>query len=178
MARGPNFFPTLKATVSGVARIKAKLAGVASAFLSVAVARQIENYLLKRTKRRFITKTDPRGVPWAPHKPATVERRARFRKSGKYFPTPFGLAHYGVLVETGRLADSIQIIRKGTRSGAYALASGAGFRIGTDHPAARMHQMGSRARNTPARKFLGFSRYDSTLLERMLLRSAKKAGFR
>lgn len=176
MAGASKFAPIIKATVTGDQRLKATLAAVTDGLLTAAMARRIEELLLKRTKRRFITKTNPAGVPWAALKGSTLDRRSRKVRAGGWNPSAFGIAHYGILVFEGRLADSIRIIRSGRAR--FATATGAGFRIGTDHPAAKLHQYGDSARNVPARKFLGVTRRDSSAIERLLLRQAKLLGLR
>jgi len=172
-----NLFVTVASTVRGASRLKRKLQSVAASLVGPAVVLRMEKILVNRTKRRFITKTDPRGVPWAPWKAGTEERRQRELKSGRAVVTAFGAAHSGILVLTGELANSIQVMRAGQNKG-FGLGTGAGFRIGSTSPKARIHQMGLPSRNIPARKFLGITRRDSTAIERMLLRVARATGLR
>ena len=172
-----NFFPRIAVAVQGVSRLKQKLASIPKMLMGPLVVKRIEKVLLNRTKRRFITKTDPRGIPWAPLSQARWERRARERKRQGFKQTPFAIAHNGILVFTGQLADSIKIYRAGNRQG-FAVRTGAGFRIGTEHPSARRHHYGDPKKNLPARKFLGITRRDSTAIERLMLRVAKQAGLR
>lgn len=176
MARGPNFLPTVSLAVAGVSRIKKKIAAV-SGMVTGAVVLRIESLLLRRVKERFITKTDHTGRPWAPLKESTLERRARFMRSGKFQPTAFGIAHHGILVLTGGLADSVKISRPGSVLG-FSTSTGVGFRLGTNHPAARLHQFGNAAKNTPARPFLSMGLRDSFSVERLLLRTARRLGLR
>ena len=168
-----RFLPGLKFAVAGVQRARKQLELIAEEVLAPVVALRIEQRILKNTKERFVHKRSPNGVPWAPLSTAAIERRARLRKSAKYFPTAFGLAHYGILVSTGQLADSIRIFRTGESRGKL-MATGAGFRIGTNHPAARMHQYGTN--KVPARPFLGFTRFDVGYIERLLMNQSKRAG--
>ena len=176
MARGPNFLPTVSLAVAGVSRIKKKIAAV-SGMVTGAVVLRIESLLLKRVKERFITKTDHRGRTWAPLKQSTLERRARFMRSSKFQPTAFGIAHRGILVLTGGLAASVSVNRPGSAL-RFSTSTGVGFRIGTNHPAAALHQFGNSAKNTPARPFLSMGLRDSFSVERLLLRTARRLGLR
>lgn len=176
MARLPNFFPRISLAVTGAKRLSQKIATVNN-LMTAAVVVRIEKVLLNRVRDRFITKTDHRGRPWAPLKPSTLERRARFMRTSKFQPTPFAIAHHGILVLTGQLAASVGINRPGSAL-KFATATGVGFRIGTNHPAARLHQFGDSERNVPARPFLSMGLRDSIAVERVLLRVAHRLGLR
>lgn len=97
--------------------------------------------LTESTKRRFETKTGPDGAPWAPNRPATIERK------GRDWP----------LTGHGTLMDTIHWQLQGHNAVA----------IGSPMEYAAMQQFGgSRAEfpwlwgDIPARPFLGVSEED------------------
>ena len=168
-------FPRISLSVRGDRRLKQKIGAVPKELMGTATVRYIENLLLERTQDRFKTKTDPDGAPWAPWAPSTPKRRAKKLESGEVTPSAFGIAHGGILVLSGSLAESIEIKRTQADRG-FAVGTGGGFRIGSSHPLARIHQQGTR--HIPARPFLGVGTADSILVERHLQRAARRAGLR
>lgn len=157
--------------VTGIRELKAAFAAISETVAGVAMVKQIERILLDRTKRRFVTKTTPRGTPWRRWASGTEERRSRKVASTSRGPTPFAIAHSGILVLTGSLYHSIKVYYGANtrlRTRGFVGQSGMGFTVGTRHPEAGRHQFGDSERNIPARPFLGITRGDANAIERMM----------
>lgn len=159
--------------VTGIEELKSAFAAITETVAGAAMVKQMEKILLDRTKRRFVTKTTPRGTPWRRWASGTVERRRRKLSSGAVGASPFAVAHHGILVLTGSLYHSIRVFHGANtrlRTQGFVGQSGMGFTVGTRHPEAARHQLGDAKRNIPARPFLGITRGDANAIERMMRR--------
>ena len=120
----------------------------------------IGELLLRRTKNRFDTETDPTGKRWTPLKASTLARRRRNGSSSEK-----------ILQDTKAMKDSIKVIRGGV--GTAYTNTGAGIRIGIDDPDiaayARLHQLGKSVKK---RRFLGVGAADVKAVDGLLRRKA------
>lgn len=152
--------------VRGSQRLKRRLDIIRQSAADVVADRDnaIKNLLLRRNLERFDRGVDPDEVAWEPLQNATVRKKARLG-----YPTP-----ERPLFATGFLRKSIGIIRG---NATFAVATGAGFRIGITNPDAgygRFHQQGS---GVPQRRFLGINSKDvkavDALIRRAIIRATK-----
>ena len=117
--------------------------------------RDTGEYMLRATRGRFDSQTDPQGNRWAPLRPATIKAKER-RKYGKKSRTKSGRLiaktkanPTDILLDTFTLRDTI----------AYQ-ADGQGVRVGSPLVKARSLQLGNPDRALPPRPFLGVSAAD------------------
>lgn len=137
----------IEVSVSGLDDLKRRLNTLVNLDVE-GILDEAEAILLNRTRTRFLAETDPDGVAWEPSG-AGLARRA---KGGT-----------GTLFDTGTLFHSIQAYATGPNERA----------IGTDVPYGPKHQYGDG--ELPARVFLGFSKDDLTVMERLVMLRVQKA---
>jgi len=108
-----------------------------------AVLDEASAFLVSRILTRFLSETDPSGVPWIPSK-AGMARRLN--------------GGTGTLFDTGKLFRSIQVYKdsEGSR------------RIGTDVEYGPRLQLGGGPFNLPPRVFLGFSKDDESMVKQIV----------
>lgn len=157
--------------VRNVERLSQRLKTIRAALSVPLLTKEIGNLLLRRTLVRFEDEEDPQGRPWAPLKDSTLARRKR----------EGGRPGKKILQQTEGLKRAIRIIRSTGAEGAIYTNTGALVRIGVeDGPhieKARTHQRGLRARNIPARRFLGVAYKDVAAADALLRRASRRAGF-
>lgn len=158
-------FKSVNITVAGSRTLRERLLAIRDLPKTVAKDPRIEDTLVERTKKRFDTKKAPDGRRWK-----TLSRL--------FFKRVQNQDRTDILVDTGSLRDSIGVTgRRGT-------ATGLGFRIGITNPRlfgrASTHQSGGISALTggrvPARPFIGVSRQDVTIIERLLKSIAREKG--
>lgn len=166
--------------VRGASKLKAVLDTTGGAITALLARDRIQSLLLKRTTDRFKPKggnraqTDPNGIPWAPVKRSTVERR-RYNKN----------KHQG-LVDSQSLVKAIAIVRSRMSGSALQSPTGGGFSIGIKpgSPAnkyARTHQLGGYTGTNhdirvKARRFLGIGAGDVAAVQGLIKRVMAKSG--
>jgi phage gpG-like protein len=136
----------IEISVAGLAALNARLALLLGALNTRDILDESGAVLFNRMRTRFMTQTDPDGVPW-------VVSKASLRRlnGGK------------TLYDTGRLFRSLQLSADGPTSSS----------IGTDVPYAPYLQMGSET--MPARVFLGFGDEDLSVTEALILKRIERA---
>lgn len=159
----------IRARVLGSSLVKAKLDSVRSELPDTLGRQRLGEFLLRRMRARFLQQVDPNGNKWTPLSPKTAIGR-------------------GILYKTGQLYRSIDII-DGNQQGRFAVATGAGFRIGVQSnpyveyyktssrqvdPAiyGRYHQLGI---GVPKRRFIGLSATDRKAIADLVRRELRKA---
>lgn len=151
--------------VRGADRLAARIQTIRATLALPAMTETIGQLLLRRTRERFAREVDPDGRPWEPLAASTLRRKRK----------EFGDTQ--ILVRTGALRDSIDIIR-GDVTGKTFTNTGAGVRIGVDSEEvseyARVHRRGMRSKNLPVREFLGIGRLDVKAVDSLLRRKAKQ----
>ena len=151
--------------VRGVNKLAQRIRTIRERLGVAAMVEEVGALLLRRTQDRYDKEVDPDGRPWVPLAKTTLQRR---RRAG-------GISGKKILVQTGALRASIQLIRGGL-SGAIATNTGAGVRIGV----ADEEQLGKAATHnygrvaTPMRKFLGIGRLDIRAVDSFMRRRANK----
>ncbi len=98
------------------------------------VLRDIGEYLLESTQRRFIDQQAPDGKPWAPLSPDTILKKKRPDR---------------ILVESGNLADLLR----------YQITNNT-LQLGSHLEYAATHQFGRDEANIEARPFLGIAPFE------------------
>lgn len=153
------------ATSQGLPGLKVRFKGINAAITAAFGKGKIEDFLLKRTRGRFLPKgryptaqKSPDGSPWAPLTQATLDRK----KSGG-FPANASRALY----HTGSLAASIRILRKTGKPYSSGTTDSWQFSLGVgkESPAykyAAVHQKGSG--RVPARPFIGVGRGEEKVI--------------
>jgi phage virion morphogenesis protein len=131
---------------------------------------EVGNVMVERIKKRFDTKRGPTGAPWRKLNPMTIRLRKRNKNPRD------------ILVDTGRLRDSIGILGR-KRTGLVA-ATDAGIKVGVvgNVPYAATMQFGGISSLTggpvPARPFIGLNSEDvkaiKKVMERRLQQHLKK----
>lgn len=151
--------------VHGAARLKTRIDTIRRGLGLPLLMPEIQTLLLKRTKDRFAREVDPDGKPWVPLHPATLARKQRL-----------GYGDAQKLVRTGKMRDSIKVIRGGL--GSTFFNTGAGFRIGIqDEEVARYAiEQNKGTEKIPARRFLGLGRLDIKAVDSLLRRKAVGLG--
>lgn len=156
--------------VAGARALRDRLRAIRDMPRTISRDPRISEEIIKRTKDRFRTKKDPDGRRWKAIKKSFGRPPLYGRKSNT--------DRSDILVDRGDLRDSIGL------TGRRGSTTGLGFRIGiTDQRQigkGALHQGGGTSPLTggrvPARPFLGISRQDTTIVERLLLRIAKEQG--
>lgn len=133
-------------------RVKAKLLITRQDVGRGVLQADIADVLLTRTRDRFRRQVDPNDIPWLPLSPKTPNSRG-------------GVTRQGILFITGTLYESIQISDNTMGRLRTGIITGAGFRIGSDLPYARYHNLGI---GVPQREFLGISSADVRMIESRL----------
>jgi phage gpG-like protein len=117
--------------------------------------RDVGEYMLRATRSRFDTQSEPSGKRWVPLSPRTIKAKER-RKYGDKKKTRAGKLiaktkanPTDILLDTFTLRDTINY-----------QADGQGVRIGSPLVKARALQLGYPKRNLPPRPFLGLSAAD------------------
>ena len=153
--------------VGGVRKLAQRIATIRENLAVPPMVTEIGELLLKRTLKRFDDEVDPDGRRWTPLAHETLMRRRRN-------PSARGTK---ILNATGKMRASIKRLL-GDPHGAFAVATGAGFRIGVADPLqadkARVHQNGTP--RVPQRRFLGIGKTDITAVDGLLRRRAAKLG--
>lgn len=155
--------------IIGAEKLKARLRVIRALPKTIANDPRVKETIIQRTVNRFTTQKDPDGRAWR-----------RLKKFGRppLFGRKLNTNRGEVLVDRGDLRDSIGLTgRRGT-------ATGLGFRIGITDPRqigkAILHQQGGVSALTggrvPARPFLGISKQDVTIVERLLKKIGKEQG--
>ncbi len=103
---------------SSATLLKRKLAEIRAGMPFILDKQDVGEGLVERIRKRFRKGVKPDGSPWAPLSP-------------KYKKTKPAVNRGHILINTGHLIDSIQVIR-GRPAGRFASATGAGFRIGIE----------------------------------------------
>jgi len=155
----------ISAKVTGVVDLNSKIGALRAAVISITAGKQVQDLLISRIKKRFITKIGPDGKRWKDNSPTTQRLRRRAGKRANY-----------PLVSSGELRKSIKVIRGRIASGATGLVTNSrfGFRIGSALPYANVQHRGGfsnwpgRARRIPARPFLGIGPQDVTAVEGLM----------
>ena len=149
--------------VRGTERLLARIKLIRETIDPPGLMDDIANLIKKRVLQRFDRQVDPNGVKWRPLEPSTIARKRRGGYGGK-----------AALVRTGKLRDSIKVIRG--QAGSRYTNTGLGFRIGIENPEiakyAAVQNRGSR--HVTARKFLGIGRSDIAAVEALLRRRVKR----
>jgi phage virion morphogenesis protein len=109
--------------------------------------RDIGEYLLRKTRKRFNTQTAPNGAPWEPLAPATIKAKQRRQRTGKPYRT--NANPEAILKDTFTLRDSITY-----------LASNRSLAIGTNIAYGVYHQSEQPRTKIPYRPFLGLDDAD------------------
>lgn len=153
--------------VRGATKIRRRIQRIQAGTQLVLNSGMLENLLLQRIKRRFVQEVDPDGRPWPPLEPATLRRK----KNQK------------ALQRTGDLLGAIRVIR-GSHQGKFAVATGAGVRIGVDDP--RISEYGRYQNNgfyhvraqrrIASRRFLGVGELDRKAVDSLLRRAIIGSG--
>jgi phage gpG-like protein len=147
--------------VSGAERLGRRIRTLRDRFGLAPFKEELGDLLLARTMRRFDAEVDPDGVPWASLARKTQRDRARLGFDGQK------------LVRTGKMRDSIQLIRG---VGGFYTNTGAGLRIGIPNGREAMigwvqnHGYGA----IPARRFLGVGRLDVKAVDSFLRRRGQQ----
>lgn len=163
-------FRNIDIQVGGARQLEERIRAIRDLPKTIGRDDRVKEVLVERTKDRFRTKKDPDGRRWLAIKKSFGRPPLFGRKSNT--------DRSDILVDTRALQDSIGLTG---RSGA---TTGLGFRIGILDSRlqgrARTAQVGGRSPLTggkvPARPFLGVSREDVTIIERLLKRIAKEKG--
>jgi phage gpG-like protein len=149
--------------VRGADKLKRRIETIRQNLDIAGLEESIAVLLIDRTRRRFDREVDPSGVPWKDLEPATLKAKDRLNYGKKK-----------KLVRTGRLRDSIKIVRGGI--GATYTNTGAGIRIGVEDPDvveyAKAHQQGLGA--MPQRRMFGIGELDVKAVGSLLRRKAKQ----
>ncbi|WP_036259193.1 phage virion morphogenesis protein [Meiothermus cerbereus] len=149
--------------VGDVTRLNRALRKLAATRLD-RVAASVGEVLVSSTIQRFNEQKGPDGRPWEPLAAATVAPRKKdFKKSGGLRKQALErMEKRKILIQSGRLRNSITARRDGTR-----------VAVGTNLVYAAIHQFGGlagrgRGVRIPARPYLGISRADEAEIERIL----------
>lgn len=138
---------------SGLDRLQVKLRSLAEGVSDTSTLMpRLGEYLLRSTKERFKTQTDPDGGPWAALAPRTVARK---RKN----PSK-------VLTESGLLRSKLQ----------YQLVGKSAVEVGSNLIYAATHQYGRGG--IPARPFLGLSAADRQEIGAIITDWAAELGYK
>ena len=167
-------------TITGVPKLKAKFRAINLAISGAMGSRLIENFLLARTKARFLpagstdtAQRDPEGRAWPRPKQATIQRKIR----AGYSANPSQ-----ALVASRALVNAIRTIRRNTSLTAIRSSAGGTFVIGVNKssPAyiyGRIQQSGGvtpRGGIVPARRYMGIGKGDVTLITAFLRNAVQK----
>jgi phage gpG-like protein len=132
-----------------LSNVSGKLSNLEPAF------RDVGEYMLRATRGRFDTQSEPSGKPWAPLKPATIKAKERRKSGGRTKPRAGKLVAKTKANPTDILLDTFFL-----RDTLSYSADGSGVRIGSPLVKARSLQLGYPKRNLPPRPFLGLSAAD------------------
>lgn len=148
--------------VRGADKLKIRIATIRKNLNLPAFTEEIATLLVGRTKRRFASELDPNNTKWKRLKASTLRRKRAA-----------GAGDAGVLVRTGKLRDSIGLIRGGFRG--FGVNTGAGFRIGVQDPKvaryAVAHQQGL---GIPVRRIVGVGELDIKAVDTLMRRKARQ----
>ncbi|MBS9780883.1 MAG: phage virion morphogenesis protein [Gammaproteobacteria bacterium] len=117
--------------------------------------------LLRTHRKRFLQEKSPEGYKWKERSAVSEKIRARGKPKPK---------HHSILKHQGRLAQTLRY-----------QASHSGLLLGSDLPYAAIHQFGGKFKmfgkhtvEMPARPFLGVSKTDGQMIERLIVNHLAK----
>lgn len=152
--------------VTGVQQVKRKLQALQGIVPSLLNREQLGDLLVRNMRKRFVDMTDPDGNKWAPSAPSTKNVQT--------------------LMRSRSLIKAIKVFNSAP-GGRYALATGAGFRIGiasirhTYGNAKRVNDTAQYGRyhqqgiGVTQRKFIGLSKADQRAVGDYVRRELRRA---
>ena len=122
--------------------------------------RDVGEYMVKSTVKRFDSEQAPDGTPWKPLSAARIAQRRKRHAKGK---NKKRAGQMKILNDTGRQRRSVRYLATKDRAV-----------VGTRLKYAATHQFGDAGRNIPARPFLGVTEADLAAVRRMMRKHVER----
>lgn len=158
-----EIFSGLKTKISGLPLLNRILGRAEEESSNLVTEPDIADFILERTRQRYLSGVDPDGSAWEPVQARTLKRRKVSAKGD--LP----------LYDAGSLYDSLHTARKGLVSGSFGTRVGSGrWVVTSDDPRMFWHHYGL-GKGVPPRKILELGRQDPRDVEKLMTRRMNRA---